>query len=48
MGAKHGGLGGKGLGAFFDQKPVLEPKADRVIEISVENIWANRCLWAIA
>ena len=42
MSAKHGGLGGKGLGAFFDQKPVLEPKTDRVIEIPMLDIYANR------
>ena len=42
MGAKHGGLGGKGLGAFFDQKPVLEPKADRVLEIPMLDIYKNR------
>ncbi|MCI6086816.1 MAG: ParB/RepB/Spo0J family partition protein [Selenomonas sp.] len=39
---KHGGLGGKGLGAFFDQKPVLEPKADRVLEIPMLDIYKNR------
>ena len=42
MSAKHGGLGGKGLGAFFDQKPVLEPKTDRVVELPMLEIFANR------
>lgn len=42
MSAKHGGLGGKGLGAFFDQKPVLEPKMDRVVELPMLEIFANR------